>query len=241
MDEITFLKTENKRLKVIISALVEQAEILKKENYSLKNPGLTYSAENDISIFENSINNINEVHVENGNDIKSLNTIHLENNIDINNVQDTFSENENGIKTFKNTDSENEKYIKNVQAVDSENEKGIKSVSDSITAFSSVKIKTTKDNVVKLSTLLHKILPLRSSQSRAMNMAYQLLFLHNNGTGTGNDLYRVSSLSKPGFAKHLPKLKRENFIKKSGPGKYSLTYKSQQIIYQAFSNDEKIK
>lgn len=97
-----------------------------------------------------------------------------------------------------------------------------------------VKIAIDATSIEKLKSALHGYLPATAKHDLYINVAYELLLLHNNGKTTGTQLREFSGLSKSGFAKHLPKLKRMGLIKKQPPSNYVLTETSIHLLLKTF-------
>jgi len=90
------------------------------------------------------------------------------------------------------------------------------------------------DSLRKLSDGLHGYLPRTARWDLYLNVANELLLLHNAGKATGTQLRNIAQLSVPGFAKHLPKLKRSGLIIKDPPNNYILTGISKHILLKTF-------
>ena len=88
--------------------------------------------------------------------------------------------------------------------------------------------------LTKLRAGLHGHLPRTARWDLYENVARELLLLHNAGKATGTQLRNIAQLSVPGFAKHLPKLKRSGLIKKEPPSNYVLTEYSKHILLETF-------
>jgi DNA-binding MarR family transcriptional regulator len=221
MDENTLLKNEIHRLNIIISVLVNEVEALRSQNTMLKNSH-NQSDEKD-TIVKN----------EYGISI-SQNPIH-ENDMGINSSRYTIVDNQTGVSITGNTIVENEYGINTVGNAIRKNDIGINTEKSAIPKFSLPQIERTSDNLTFLKAALRKYLPLRTHMDRIQSTARQLLLLHNMGEASANDLRKIGKYSKGGFAKHLPKLKREGFIRKAAHGNYALTEKSKEILYEVFA------
>jgi len=88
--------------------------------------------------------------------------------------------------------------------------------------------------LAKLKAALYGHLPRTAKRELYKTVARELLFLHNEGKATGPQLRNIAELSVPGFAKHLPKLKRSGLIIKQPPKNYVLTEKSKHILLLTF-------
>ena len=234
MDENNNLRAEIARLNKIITVLLDQISVLKAENNALKN--------------ERGIKNIFDTVPDYDKDIKE--------NIDT----DVISE--KGIEENIDTDVTSRKGVKENIDTDATSEKGIKESIDTVatigkgikenfntTAANSSAAKTDignaavylpahieadNTNVVKLAKALRNFLPDTRQHDALSNIARELLLLHNATRATSHELRKEAGLSKPGFAKHLPKLKRRGFIMSEPPLKYRLTEMSREIMEKVF-------
>jgi hypothetical protein len=89
-------------------------------------------------------------------------------------------------------------------------------------------------SILKLKPALRSYFPNNTRHDFYKMVASELLFLHNAGKATGLQLRQASGLSKPGFAKHKPKLHELGFIVKVPPSKYALTDLSKDILLRTF-------
>ena len=91
----------------------------------------------------------------------------------------------------------------------------------------------------KLKVALYGHLPRTAMKDLYENVAYELFYLHNFGKATGTELRKSGILSKPGFTKHLTKLKEYGLIKKQPPSNYVLTENSKHILLKLFGVPKK--
>ncbi len=87
-------------------------------------------------------------------------------------------------------------------------------------------------NAQRLAISLAKYFYVSAKREMLYRLALELIFMHNNGIATRTELLRISGLSKPGFAKHIPKVRRLNFVFSPSWQKFSLTQKSKDLINQ---------
>jgi hypothetical protein len=236
MDEISILKKEIERLNTIISALIVQVDSLKKENSSLRKSASPEIVPDGVPTSDNGIKNgiYTDVRSEMGTNNVLYTNVTSEKGT--NNIFSTDVTNENGIKNSISTNVRSEIGTKNVQSPIPRNDIGIKTVPETISSFHLPSIEDNHINRNLLATATHHHLPLRTHRNKAYSVACELLLLHNSGHASSDELRKAAGLSKPGFAKHFPKLKRGGFIYKAGPRKYMLTEKSKQMIYEVFAS-----
>src|SRR2546423_1840569 len=101
MDEITFLRNENQRLNTIISALIEQVEMLKKENASLKKAASADADAGGIATSEKGIQNVIYADVENEKGINNNFNADVTFQKGTNNQNDANVSNEKGTNNLK--------------------------------------------------------------------------------------------------------------------------------------------
>jgi hypothetical protein len=89
-------------------------------------------------------------------------------------------------------------------------------------------------SIHKLEAALHGLLPRNVRKELYNIVAIELLLLYNSGKVTGPQLRDITGLSVAGFAKHLPKLMKYNFVKKQPPLNYVLTENSIHILLELF-------
>lgn len=89
-------------------------------------------------------------------------------------------------------------------------------------------------NIYPLGVALEKYFHTDIKRETLYRVARQLLHLHNNGSAPATELYKISALSRPGFDKHIPKLKRLNLVTRQGYGNYSLTPTAKALINEVF-------
>jgi hypothetical protein len=233
-DEINTLKSEITRLNRIITVLLDRIIAAEQENLVLKN--------------ENALRN-------------SIYT-HADSEMGMINDFNTHPAFEKGIKENNDTAPVFDKHIKNSNDTDADFYKGIKKDNDTHANFgkgiindfnthaktgnASAKslgsaaatvraaIEINNDNVVKLSKALQQFFPHTRQRNAISTIAHELLYLHNATHATSKELRKEAGLSKPGFAKHLPKLKRRGLVVYVPPKKYKLTALSRSIIADAF-------
>jgi hypothetical protein len=247
-DEISSLKNEILKQNTIIAALIQQIEILKKENESLKKGIPTPNAQDAISNSDIGAQNIQGANLKSGNGTNNVQGTIQRNENGTNNVQSTIPKNENGTNNVQGAIHENENGTNNVQSTIPGNENGTNNVQTPIqgngngtksviASNSNFYLPSIEDNHInrnRLATALHRLLPLRAGRDKAYHVAIEILLLHNSGHATSDELRKATGLSKPGFKKHLPKVKRHGFIYKAGYKKYMLTNESKQILLDVF-------
>ncbi len=89
-------------------------------------------------------------------------------------------------------------------------------------------------SLIMLSAALNGHLSVSSKQNMYLNIALELLFLHNTGTAKQAQLIKVTGMSTSGFAKHLPKVIQYGLIKALPSKNYALTDKSIYILLELF-------
>ncbi|MEI6816294.1 MAG: hypothetical protein WCL14_06760 [Bacteroidota bacterium] len=97
-----------------------------------------------------------------------------------------------------------------------------------------VKISFEPASLSKLEVALQGNLPRNAAKDLAKKVALELLLIHNKGMATGSELRHFTGLTVSGFAKHLPKLKNYNLIRKQAPLNYVLTEFSTHLLLQLF-------
>ena len=234
MEEMALLKIEIDRLYKIISHLNELIGILKAENIFLKNKTGIKNIYDAITDFENGIKNIKNTIPDFDNGVKIY--------------QDTNPDFENGIKNINTANAEFESGTKNIHDTNAEIEKGIKQNintnanidTGSKSGINNPKVTITHtieiDNLNKWNLVrgLKKILPRSTKLYSMYAIAGELLLIHNNGSATYEEMRHIANLSKPGFAKHGPKLIRRGLVQRASHKKYVLTRQSKDIIAKIF-------
>jgi len=86
----------------------------------------------------------------------------------------------------------------------------------------------------KLARALLKYYPVSIKRVALESIARQLLHLYNNGRTHRIELRNISGLSKPGFAKAIPKLVRRGMVKKVSYQEYEIAQFSAGIIANIF-------
>ncbi len=86
----------------------------------------------------------------------------------------------------------------------------------------------------KLEHALKGYLPRNSGRDLHRKVAYEMLHLYNYKKATATELRELIGMSVAGFAKHLPKLKNYNLIRKQAPLNYVLTEFSTHLLLQLF-------
>jgi predicted transcriptional regulator len=234
MDEIPNLKKEIERLNKIITLLIEHNDLLRKEIDNLKSTNNYSNVKSDNGTNTNSSTNDN---IENG----TITNIYTNVDLTSGSTKDnsTIIEKEIGANMNKSTNVENENGINIIGNQASENENGTKPIFNEISKIYIPPFEVNSAAIINLGARLRNIFPLRTHRKKLRAVANQLLLLHNASHASSDELRKVSGLSKPGFAKHFPKLKRDGLIYKAGTRKYMLTNKSKEIIYKTFGGEIK--
>lgn len=234
MDESTALKNEVERLNKIISVLIDQTDILKRENTILRNVITanklsipisdsvigTNDTGNAIAEKDNGTNDITSTIAEKGSGTTdNTNTIVKKGN-GTNDNGSTISEKGNGRNEFGNTIAEKGN--------------GINLNTPPVYTIGAHPIEINYGAIGKLSRALKHLYPVSIKHRTLESVASQLLLLHNSGHASYSELRKISGLSVPGFAKHAPKLKRQGLICRAGYQKYALTQQSKNIISHNF-------
>ena len=100
-------------------------------------------------------------------------------------------------------------------------------------------------SISKVRIALREHLPRVSRRDFQRTVARELLFLFNAQKATGAQLRTASGLSKAGYAKHQPLLKKYGFVVYQSPSNYVLTEKSKHLLLKLFgvpkNNNERIQ
>jgi hypothetical protein len=224
MDEIATLKAEISRLNNIITILIDQINIMKGR----------YSASNFANEDKNDIATIPDF--ENG-DNKVIATIPNFNNSS-NNIFPTISDfkkdNDKLIDTipdFKNSSNNINTTIVNIENGSNTNLEGAPKI---VPAY----IELNNYNISYVAHSLRGIFGVTVKWGKLKAVASELLYLHNNGHGSYEDLRKITMLSNPGFDKHAPTLKRKGLIMRQSHKKYVLTEMSKGIINKVFTEKD---
>jgi hypothetical protein len=89
-------------------------------------------------------------------------------------------------------------------------------------------------NYVRLGIKLRKYFHPRIRRESLYGLACELLLAHNNRAVTSEELRKASGLSESGFAKHFPFIKRKNFVRKVGIKKYGIGSEGIRLIQETF-------
>ncbi|MBK5286361.1 MAG: hypothetical protein JJE25_13260 [Bacteroidia bacterium] len=231
------------------NAMTENEDAIKSVQDDMsKNKDGVKSVQDDIPKNMHGIKSVQDDMPQNMDGIKSVRDDMYKNKDGIKSVQDDMPKNMHGIKSARGDVAENMDGINTGFYDVSEIEQRIKTIvygmpenaAPPLPAPSPVRkiapkhITVDDDAIVSLSFYLRKVFHVRTSEGKLLNVAKELLFLHNHGKGLGHDLRREARLSKPGFAKHLPTLHRHGLIKRGEKKFYHLTDFSKQLIDKIF-------
>jgi hypothetical protein len=119
------------------------------------------------------------------------------------------------------------------------NKDGINQVLNTVTGIAPRDLKINSNSTALLSYSIRKFFPPRSSWEKSKHVAMEMLLIHNNGFASSDELRKITGLSKPGFAKHLPSLKRSGLVYRESYKKYALTELGKSIMNKTFGNENR--
>jgi hypothetical protein len=221
MEENDNLKSELLLLKKITTILIDQVSILKLEIDFLKN-------KDGIKNEFNSNDNLADI-------IKQrLNTI--DNFKDgINNIFNSNDKNDDRRKSILDTNDNIKEGIKHSSDAKTETKDGINHALNTVPEITPHYLKINDHSIGILRGAVKGILPPRASWTKSKHVAMEMLLIHNNGFASSDELRKITGLSIPGFAKHLPSLKRSGLIHRESYKKYALTEFGKIIMNKAYA------
>ena len=234
MDENTVLKNEVGRLNKIISILVDQTDVLKRENTILRNVITANKLNIPVSGSGIGTNDMGNTIPEKGSGTNDIENTIPENSSGTTDMRNTIPEKGNGTNDIGSTVAEKDNGRNDFGSTIPEKDNGRNSNLTPVASVGAHPVEINYGSVLKLSRALKKLFPVSIKHRTLRSVASQLLLLHNSGHASYSELRKISGLSVPGFAKHAPKLQRQGLIRREGYQKYSLTQQSKNIISQNF-------
>jgi len=234
MDENNNLKSEITRLNNIITVLLDQISALKAENSALKVGKGIQNSNDTVPDYYNGIeDNSNTVATSEKGTQPELDTV------------PTFDKGTpSELSTIATSEKGTQPELNTIATIGKGVKANFNTVAESGSAANAnlgnaainlpAHIEPDSTNVVKLAKYLRSFLPDTRQRDARSSIARELLLLHNASRVTSHELRKAAGLSKPGFAKHLPKLRRRGFIMREPPLKYKLTEMSRDIIAKVF-------
>ena len=234
MDENDNLKPEITRLNRIITVLLDEISALKAQNSALRNEKGIENSNDTVPDYDKGIeNNINTVTTSWKGTQSDIDTVPTSDK-GIKNDNDTVATSWKGINTNIDTDVTIGKGIKSDFNTVAETGSTVKTGMGNAAVNLPTHIEVNSANLTKLAQVLRQYYPATKQRDAINIIARELLLLHNTSRATAKELRREAGLSKPGFAKHLPKLRRRGLIVKEPPLKYRLSEMSLGIIEKVF-------
>lgn len=233
-DEINILKSEITRLNRIISVLLRQISALEAENNVLKSEkGIQISNDTVPDYYKGIKSNIDTAPISEKGTRSGLNTFPPSEK-GIQSELGTVPTSEKGIQPELNTIPTIGKGIKTDFNTDATTGSTPKTGLGNAPVNLAAHIEADTTNVIKLAKHLRQFLPATKQHHALSIIARELLLLYNASRASSHELRKAAGLSKPGFAKHLPKLKRRGLIANAPPLKYKLTDYSREMIEKVF-------
>lgn len=234
MDENNNLKSELTRLNKIITVLLKQISALEAENYALRTEkGIQNSNDTVPDYYMGTQSGLDTVPSYYKGTQPGLDTVPTSDK-GITTDKDTVVTSEKGTPPGLDTVVTIWKGIKPDFNTVAETGNAAKTTVGNAAVNLPAQIEVNSTNLVKLTRHLRQFLPATRQDRALSNIARELLFLYNASRVSSHELRQAAGLSKPGFAKHLPKLRRRGFIIRDPPLKYKLTEMSRELIAKVF-------
>jgi len=225
MEENYNPKSDIDFLLTLTSMLTDQVHILKKEIDFLKNKMGIKNEFNTNDILSDSVQS-------------RFDTIDNFEEGSIN-MFDTNDKNDGRNKLIFYTDDNIKDGIKHSSDANQENKDGINQVLNTVTGIAPRDLKINSNSTTLLGNSIRKFFPPRASWAKSKHVAMEMLLIHNNGFASSDELRKITGLSKPGFAKHLPSIKRSGLIYRESYKKYALTEFGKSIMNKTFANGDR--
>ncbi len=251
MDEVQALKAENERLNKIISVLLLQLDAKNKEN-TLQNfsngtenawnrltnlcdgilklsPTVTYLYEGSLSVqsrFAELCNGILK--------LRNTNTELVDGTLS---VQSRLTQLCEGILKLQGSFTQICEGIKQMQESSPQKNEVIAPIQIRLPRITPLNIAITDSNAKVMKPHLKKHFGRVVRRKTVQAVGKEFLLLHNQQMATHDELRKISGLSTPGFAKHLPNLRKKGLVKKLAFKKYALTDVSRQILNEVFGKE----